>query len=105
MTIEHLSTLDRVSIPSQAGTLFGLRGTEMAGVEMVCLNTLSGGHPLRTYAHLRAARVSWVSIPSQAGTLFGLTYGRCTVCNQVSLNTLSGGHPLRTRGARPFRPC
>ena len=110
-----------------------------------CLNTLSGGHPLRTLAEMRAEMQAVVSIPSQAGTLFGRAYyqvpggqpvvsipsqagtlfgqeagmesGEAKLLSQYplrrapssdmraemqavlagfSLNTLSGGHPLRT---------
>ena len=62
-----------------------------------CLNTLSGGHPLRTGTDL----VRWpnkprVSIPSQAGTLFGRDAKPVNPHRAVRLNTLSGGHPLRT---------
>ena len=38
------------------------------------LNTLSGGHPLRTGGPGRGVGDDRVSIPSQAGTLFGLGY-------------------------------
>ncbi len=85
-----------VSIPSQAGTLFGLMAWDSYRKEVRSLNTLSGGHPLRTRQPrmatlsripsqypLRRAPSSdlediirgegkfLVSIPSQAGTLFG----------------------------------
>ena len=62
----------RVSIPSQVGTLFGRGGSSAANGRHLGLNTLSGGHPLRT-------------LPSSLSR---------TACS--GLNTLSGGHPLRT---------
>ena len=61
-----------VSIPSQAGTLFGRRCYETLTPGLPGLNTLSGGHPLRTTVVVFFGLIlSWVSIPSQAGTLFG----------------------------------
>ena len=46
----------------------------------VCLNTLTGGHCIRTYPGTYSDPPAWyVSIPSQVGTVFGLCggcYGR-----------------------------
>mgnify|MGYP007112894057 CR=1 FL=1 len=60
------------------------------------LNTLSGGHPLRTRSVDHHPTCTYVSIPSQAGTLFGHEWHGSEECKVTSLNTLSGGHPLRT---------
>ena len=70
--------INLVSIPSQAGTLFGRDERQDVRLRADCLNTLSGGHPLRT---------GWT-------TVVRLSLSR--------LNTLSGGHPLRTR--EPAKP-
>ena len=89
-----LSSLTRsheeVSIPSQAGTLFGPRTTRLPASEGKSLNTLSGGHPLRTRRHHEAMGMAWVSIPSQAGTLFGRT--RPPSCR---LSSTVSQYPLR----------
>ena len=65
-------TGDYVSIPSQVGTLFGLEA-QYTGEGGACgLNTLSGGHPLRTGIVWEGSFLREdVSIPSQVGTLFG----------------------------------
>ncbi len=67
------------------------------GGYLASLNTLSGGHPLRTRDSLTGVVCSnEVSIPSQVGTLFGPGGHARRRRHPVRLNTLSGGHPLRT---------
>ncbi len=85
-----------VSIPSQAGTLFGPDWWVSGEEENRSLNTLSGGHPLRTWW-------SPTSLPGWVGlnTLSGGHPLRTVACGNDrgvcgGLNTLSGGHPLRT---------
>ena len=86
-----------VSIPSQVGTLFGPIDRMVEAIPPASLNTLSGGHPLRTV-------VSGLQDASRLKRLNTLSGGhplRTPWRRQVSrlpcsLNTLSGGHPLRT---------
>ena len=113
-----------VSIPSQVGTLFGHGWRTGRGCPHRGLNTLSGGHPLRTYAADDAD-----DAPAGLNTLSGghplrtfdqddWFYGaavsqyplrwapssdkkpcRTSAWRTRGLNTLSGGHPLRTTGS------
>ena len=90
-----------VSIPSQAGTLFGpWTMRSMISSAWVSIPSQAGtlfgpGMDVRLISH------EWVSIPSQAGTLFGPRVSARPGGTWPSLNTLSGGHPLRTPGQRP----
>ena len=75
-----------VSIPSQVGTLFGRCYQDLLAAQLYRLNTLSGGHPLRTRKPVVPEEPPEpVSIPSQVGTLFGL----CPSFGHTSLNKVS----------------
>ena len=60
------------------------------------LNTLSGGHPLRTgTVQARRLRQLWSQYPLRRAPSSDRHYGR-HLQGHLCLNTLSGGHPLRT---------
>jgi hypothetical protein len=67
------------------------------------LNTLAGGHPLRTGDNMNSVILFVsVSIPSQVGTLFGPIVCDGNLTHKAGLNTLAGGHPLRTDRQSPL---
>ena len=98
---EFIIPMPLVSIPSQVGTLFG-PGAQFARRKPSCASQ----YPLRWAPSSDHGPRPWrIPLPPSLNTLSGghpLRTKHCATCvnrSTTGLNTLSGGHPLRTREA------
>ena len=90
-----------VSIPSQVGTVFGPRTMASSSRLLMCLNTLTGGHCIRTKSTVagRVARPGLNTLTGGHCIRTRLGHGLLRAA-RFRLNTLTGGHCIRTTRLR-----